>query len=84
MPRGRPSRKPTEPQDTIGPTLHINLPLIEVAEAWILDTLMNDTSAGRMIVARLDDRAALVAVGQLDALLTRLRKLGHTPRVMES
>jgi hypothetical protein len=84
MPRGRPSRKPPEPHDTAGPTLHINLPLIEVAEPWILDTLMNDTSAGRMIVARLGDHTALVAVGQLDALLVRLRKLGHTPRVVES
>lgn len=82
-PRGRPKRT-SESQPSIGPTLHTNLPMIEVAEPWILDTLMNDTSAGRLIVARLDDCAALVAVGQLDALLTRLRKLGHTPRVLES
>ena len=84
MPRGRPSRQTPQSPDSTGTTLHINMPLIEVAESWILDTLMNDATAGRMIVARLDDRAALVAVGQLDALLTRLRKLGHTPRVVES
>jgi hypothetical protein len=65
------------------PTLHTDLPLIEVTETWLLDTIMADSTAGRAIVLRLSDRIAVVMPGQLDALLTRLRKLGHVPRVLE-
>ena len=63
--------------------LHENLPLVEVAESWLLDTMLADTGAARYIVTRLSDRVAIVAPGQLDALLARLRKLGHTPKVLE-
>jgi hypothetical protein len=34
-------------------------------------------------VTRLSEHVAVVAPGQLDTLLTRLRKLGHTPKVLE-
>ncbi len=67
--------------DTV--TLHSNLPLIEVTEPWLLDTLMKDTQANRLILMRLDERTALVVPGQHENLLTRLRKLGHTPRTLE-
>jgi hypothetical protein len=63
--------------------LHKNLPLVEVAESWLLDTMLADAGAARYIVTRLSDRVAIVAPGQLDALLARLRKLGHTPKVLE-
>lgn len=66
--------------DTI---LHQNLPLVEVAEPWLLDTILADAGAARCIVTRLSDRVALVMPGQLDPLLARLRKLGHTPKVLE-
>ena len=62
--------------------LHGNLPIIEVAESWLLDSLLVDTRAARAILARLSDRVAIVAPGQFDALLTRLLKLGHTPKVL--
>ncbi|HEU5098399.1 MAG TPA: hypothetical protein VFU22_05240 [Roseiflexaceae bacterium] len=64
--------------------LHENLPLIEVAEPWLLDTILADALAARAVATRLSDRVAVVAPGQLDALLARLRKLGHTPKVLES
>jgi hypothetical protein len=64
-------------------TLHQNLPLVEVAEPWLLDTILADAGAARCIVTRLSDRVAIVAPGQTDALLARLRKLGHTPKVLE-
>jgi hypothetical protein len=54
-------------------TLHKNLPIIEVAEVWLLDVVLADASAARYIVTRLSDRVALVAPGQIDALLARLR-----------
>ena len=63
--------------------LHQNLPLVEVAEPWLLDTVLADAGAARWIVMRLSDRVAIVAPGQIDALLARLRKLGHTPGVLE-
>lgn len=63
--------------------LHQNLPLVEVAESWLLDTILADAAAARAVVIRLSDRVALVAPGQLDTLLARLRKLGHTPKVLE-
>ena len=64
-------------------TLHRNLPLVEVAEPWLLDTILADAGAARWIVTRLSDRVAIVAPGQIDALLARLRKLGHTPKLLE-
>ena len=63
--------------------LHRNLPLVEVAEPWLLDTILADAGAARWIVTRLSDRVAIVAPGQIDALLARLRKLGHTPKLLE-
>jgi hypothetical protein len=62
--------------------LHQNLPLVEVAEPWLLDTILADAGAARAVVTRLSDRVAVVAPGQLDTLLARLRKLGHTPKVL--
>ena len=64
-------------------TLHRNLPLVEVAEPWLLDTILADAGAARWIVTRLSDRVAIITPGQADALLARLRKLGHTPKVLE-
>jgi hypothetical protein len=66
--------------DTI---LHQNLPLVEVAEPWLLDSILADAGAARAVVTRLSDRVAVVAPGQLDTLLARLRKFGHTPKVLE-
>ncbi len=65
------------------PTSHENLPLIEVADAWLLDTLLADAQTAQLLVLRLSDTVAIVAPGQMDALLARLRKLGHTPKVLQ-
>lgn len=63
--------------------LHENLAVIEVAEAWLLDTLLADTAAAQYILTRLSDRVAVVAPAQFDALLSRLRKLGHLPKISQ-
>ena len=65
------------------PILHENLPLVEVAEPWLLDTLLADAPAAQCILTRLSDRVAIVAPGQYETLLARLRKLGHTPRMLQ-
>lgn len=66
-----------------GPVLHTNLPIIEVSDGWLLDAVLSDPAAGRTIALRLSERVAVVTPGQLDALFTRLRKLGHIPRMLE-
>jgi hypothetical protein len=62
--------------------LHANLPIIEVAESWQLDSVLTDAGVSRLILTRLSDRVAVVAPGQLDTLQARLRKLGHTPKTL--
>jgi hypothetical protein len=66
----------------ISATLHDNLPLIEVADPRLLDDLYADDRASLYLLTRLSDQVAVVAPGQVDALLARLRKLGHLPKVM--
>jgi EAL domain-containing protein (putative c-di-GMP-specific phosphodiesterase class I) len=63
--------------------VHTNISVIEVAEGWLLDALLADTTAAKYIVLRLSETVAVVTPGALDALLARLRKLGHTPKVLE-
>ena len=64
--------------------VHDNVPIIEVADKVALDALLVDTVAARYILTRLSDRVAVVAPGKFDVLLARLRKLGHTPKVLRS
>lgn len=66
------------------PVLHENLPLLEVADAVLLDMLMADAQARKLILARLSERVAIVTPGGFDALLVNLRRLGHTPKVLEA
>jgi len=63
--------------------LHENLPLLEVADSVLLDVITADPQARKLILVRLSERVAIVAPGGFDALLARLRKLGHTPKVVE-
>lgn len=64
--------------------LHKNVPLIEVSDPLLLNTLLADSIAAPCILTRLSDRVAIVAPGQLDALLARMLKLRHTPKVLEA
>ncbi|MCL5996440.1 MAG: hypothetical protein M1546_10370 [Chloroflexi bacterium] len=65
-------------------TLHDNLPIIETADKLLLDTLMADPLIAHFILVRLSDTEAAVAPDKFDALLLRLRKIGHTPKVSEA
>jgi hypothetical protein len=64
------------------PVLHANLPLVEVAEPWLLDAILADAIAARYVLQRLSATVAVVAPGELNTLLSRLRKLGHMPKVV--
>jgi hypothetical protein len=63
--------------------LHENLPLIEVDDPLILNDLYADERAAQYLLTRLSERVAVVAPGQFEALRSRLRKLGHLPKVLE-
>jgi hypothetical protein len=69
--------------DTKSITLHENLPLIVVEHPSQLDDLYADEKAALLLLTRLSGQVAVVAPGQFDALLARLRKLGHLPKVID-
>jgi hypothetical protein len=60
--------------------LHNQLTLIEVAEPELLAELQADHRIGPLIVTRLSDRVAVVAVGKANLILKHLLKAGHTPK----
>ena len=64
-------------------TLHQNLPILQVAEPFLLDILLADPTTAPYILARLSDRMAIVEPKHVDTLLARLFKLKHTPKVLE-
>jgi len=66
------------------PILHEHLPLIEVTDKWQLDVLSADAVAAVFILTRLSDTDAAVAPDKFDALLARMRQLGHLPKVLEA
>ena len=61
--------------------LHRNLPILEVTEPLLLEELMLDRQVAAMVLTRLSDRVALIDPSRFSALVTRLRKLGHLPKV---
>jgi len=63
-------------------TLHQNLPIIQVADGLLLDTLLADAQAAQCILTRLSDQTAIVSPGKFEVLLARLRRLGHLPKVL--
>ena len=63
--------------------LHEAVPLIEVADGVLLDGLLADEISARWIAARLSDRVAVVMPGSQDALVERLRRQGHLPKVLD-
>jgi len=65
------------------PTLHDNLPLLEVADPVLLDTLYADPRAALYLLTRLSERAAVVAPGEVDNLRAYLLKQGYLPKMLE-
>ena len=63
--------------------LHENISLIQMEDRISLDMVLADGVASRYLLTRLSDTVAVVAPGGFDALLARLLRLGHTPKVQE-
>ncbi len=66
------------------PILHENLPVIEVTDPFILDDLYADPRTAQFLLTRIAPTLAVIAPAQTEALLTRLIKQGHTPKVLEA
>jgi hypothetical protein len=64
--------------------LHRNVSLLEVSDPAVLDGLFADRKTAEFLLARISDRVAVVDTARLDALYTRLRKLEHMPKVIQS
>ena len=64
------------------PILHENLPLIEVADPILLDTLYADPRAEIYLLTRLTEQVAVIAPGSLEKLQNYLLKQVHTPKVL--
>jgi hypothetical protein len=64
--------------------LHKNVSLLEVNDPAVLDQLFADRKTAEFLLVRLSDLVALVDTEKLDALYTRLRKLDHMPKVIQS
>jgi hypothetical protein len=62
--------------------LHENLPLLEVSDAVALDHLLLDAAVADAVVRRLSPTMAAVDPAKVDAVVARLRKLGHLPKVV--
>ena len=60
--------------------LHRNLPILEVGEPLLLDELLLDRQVSALVLTRLSDRVAVIDPSRYDALIARLRKLGHLPK----
>jgi hypothetical protein len=65
------------------PTLHDNLPLLEVTDPHLLDALYADPRVHDYLLTRLSDRVAVVAPGGVDKLRDYLLKQGHTPKMLD-
>ena len=63
--------------------VHDNLPIIEVADAAVLEGLLADAAVSDAIVLRLAPTVAVIDPAKVDLLIARLKKLGHLPGVVE-
>lgn len=77
------NRGPIQQIRPIGPILHANLTVIEVADPLLLEELRADRRLGPLIVAQLSDRVALAKPDDSERIVKQLLKAGHTPKVIE-
>ena len=64
--------------------LHENISLLQMEDQISLDMVLADATASKYLLTRLSETVAVVAPGRFDALRTRLIRLGHTPKVLET
>jgi hypothetical protein len=65
------------------PIVHTHLPLIETADKSLLDMFFADPATRPFLTARLSDTVAVIQPDKFDVLLNRMKKLGHTPKILD-
>ena len=63
------------------PVLHENIPLLEVADAETMELLLADATVAGAVIERLSPTVAVLDPSRADAVINRLLKLGHLPKV---
>jgi hypothetical protein len=61
--------------------IHENIPTLEVADSVTLDHLLADVTVANAVVRRLSPTMVVVDPAKVEMVVTRLRKLGHLPKV---
>ena len=64
------------------PVIHENISVIEVADAAALEALLLDPTLALAIVHRLTPTQAVIDPAKVEAVVARLKKLGHLPKVV--
>jgi len=62
--------------------MHDNLPLLTVTEAAVLEQLFVDAMLADALVVRLSPTVAVIDPVKVEAVVARLKKLGHLPKVV--
>jgi hypothetical protein len=68
--------------DQPGAVIHDHLSLIETADAVALEHLLADPTLTDAIVRRLSPTVAIIDPAKVTAVVARLKKLGHLPKVV--
>ncbi len=62
--------------------LHRRVCLIQTEDGVLAEEVLANRKLASEIVGRLADRVLLVRPGRVDAVLQELRRMGHTPQVL--
>jgi hypothetical protein len=63
--------------------LHRRVSLIQTEDAILAEELLARKKMAADLIGRLTDRALLVRPTRVDAVVEELRKMGHTPQVIQ-
>ncbi len=63
--------------------LHRRVCLIQTEDAVLAEELLAGKKLGQDLAGRLTDRVLLVRPGRVEAVVAELKRMGHTPRVVE-
>jgi hypothetical protein len=69
-------------QTRIAVKLHRNVALVQTEDAVLAEELLAHRKLAQDIVGRLSDRALLIRVGRVEAVVQELQRMGHTPQVL--
>jgi hypothetical protein len=64
--------------------LHRRVCLIHTEDAVLAEELLSGKKLAADLVGRLSDQVLLVRPGRVDAVVQELRRMGHTPQVLQA